>query len=358
MRKNRITVIILWIAVLLSLFMSFTYGLHIIKLKGNFYTEGVDVSIDAEETHKLIAPGMTVPYAPVITYRGIDAYIRFKTDISNSVLSIENFKGLSDKWVKRGDYYYYIEPVSHGAEIDTFESFHVPEEWNEREPDSFMNSRFTITSLCDAVQAENFSPDYTSENPWGDLIIQDNTYMGSSYEEYEKSDSAPINLYFKNQGKYSLNSELLSNNSLKPGSTFSNEIVIYNESDRNMEVFFSADKISSQEKQNLGEILCLHMTIDGKEFYNGNLRAEELVNWKSLVVMEKGTSHKLKYEIYLPSEADNSYEEKEQNYVWNLMARDVDSTPETGDSAMLIFWLIAGSIAASGLAVLKERKKA
>lgn len=356
-QKNTSTILIIIVNIifLISFLMSITYAEKIIRLEGCFETEGVDVKIQSEEYNTTLSPNMTVPYEPVITYRGIDAYVRARFIVSNENLTPDKFNGLSDKWVRRGEYYYYTEPVKHNTVLSTFKSFHIPEKWDESSGDLRMGSDLTITALCDAVQADNFSPDFEKENPWGDLFIEDNMYDGNMYSEYTGDAGTPVFLKTKGSSRYALDSEMLCNRKFKPGDTYENDIVICNESSNSTELLFFVENVMARSAYNLLDVFTLKMYIDEKQFYNGPLRAESLNSWKSLIKMEPGTTHKVHYEIGAPAEMHNCYQLQEQNFVWNMTMHEVSDMPLTGDNTKLFLWIILMII--SGVILKKIRKK-
>ena len=354
MKKKKYIAGLLMVLLLVSLFMTVTYADKIASTHGELNTDGVDVEITATQDEKLIAPNMTVHYEPVIKYKGVDAYVRFKLDISNEDITLYHFKGLSDDWVKRGEYYYYTKPVSHNTILPTFKSFHIPEHFDEEMPEGFMNSKFNITAYADAVQAKNFNPDFNSDAPWGELVIQDNSYDGSSYKDKADSDFDCIRLNFKGASQYSLSSDEMVKKSILPGDTYKNSIVLSNSGERDMEVFFLVDKENTPDVYNLLDALELKISIDGKELYNGSLRAADLNSWKNISYMKIGSEHVLNYEIYAPAELDNNYEEKLNNFTWNFKVREVYEGPKTGDTENLLFWIVLGTISILLLFKVKE----
>lgn len=339
MKKKKYIFILVIAVYLISLFMTATYAEKIASTNGELATDGVDVKITATQDKKLIAPNMTVHYEPVILYKGVDAYVRFKLDISSEEITLYNFRGLSDNWVRKGEYYYYTKPVKHNTALSTFKSFHIPEHWDEGMPEEFMNSKFNITAYCDAVQAKNFTPDFNSDEPWGELVIQDNSYDGNSYTGEKMKDFDSIRLKFKGASQFSLSSDEMIKSNILPGDTYKNSINLSNIGERDMEVFFSVDEENAPDVYNLLDALKLRISIDGKEFYNGDLRAAELNSWKNLVYMDKGSSHKLTYEIHAPAELDNMYEEKINDFTWNFKVREAEDGPKTGDTEYLLFWM-------------------
>lgn len=319
--------------------ITFTFAEKIISTYGIFETDGVDVSIKTEQSDKTVAPDMTVRYSPVITYKGVDAYIRFKLNISTDAIKLSQFKGLNSDWVKQGEYFYYSKPVKNNTKLKTFTSFHIPPEYDETEPQDFMESVFNITATCDAVQAENFTPDFKNKNPWGDLIIQDNSYDGNKYKEKRNKDHAEIRLNFKNPGQYSLSSDQMVKDRILPGDTYCNSIILENKGKENMDVYFSVNRENQKEEYNLLDALTLSIKVDGKDFYKGNLRAEELNKWGLLTELEKGKKHVISYKIHAPKEMDNDYEEQFNHFKWNFKVNTEEKNPLTGNIDTLFFWL-------------------
>lgn len=338
---------ILCVAVLvISSFMSLTYAEKVISTHGELKTQGVDISIAATQDNKLIAPNMTVKYEPVITYKGVDSYVRFKLDISTSDIALYQFTGLNSDWVQRGEYFYYKKPVKHNTRLSTFKSFHVPSEYDELDPKDFMGSKFNITATCDAVQAKNFTPDFDNDKPWGNLSIQDNDYDGNTYAAENNNIHDKIRLNFETASQYSLSSDQMVKNTILPGDTYKNSIVLSNSGKKNMKVFFSVSKENQEEMYNLLDALKLTIKLDGKDFYEGTLRASRLNDWKTLLTLEKGSKHTLSYEIHAPAELDNAYEEKLNHFTWNFKVRELSDAPVTGDQLNLIFWLVTMALSA------------
>ena len=358
--KRKLLIIVLSLILLISSFASFTYASKIISTYGYLRTDGVDITISSEQYATDLAPNMTVPYKPIISYKGVDAYIRFTLDISNEFIKQCTFSGLNENWVKKGEYYYYTKPVHHEDEIETFKSFLVPADWSELEPPDFMNSNFNITALCDAVQAENFTPDFGSETPWGELEIEyDNDYDGSQYNnDYQITKNIPIEMNLKGSGSYSLSSNTMANQSILPGDTYKNSIILKNIGKHNIDVFFNTSEMPKTEEDNLLDALQLKIYLDGKEYYEGTLRAASLNKWDNLLEIKKGETHEMSYEIYAPKELDNAYQIKEDSFIWNFKYHDIPDAPKTGDSANLLIWLIIATISGASLYYIIKKRKA
>ena len=208
--------------------------------------------------------------------------------------------------------------------------------------------------MCDAVQADNFTPDYTSENPWGDLVIEDNSYDGNTYTDKAEK-TTPINVTVKGSGKFALDSNILCDKTVAPGDTFENDIIIDNKTAKKVELFFSTDDIMTDDENNLLDNINLRLYFDGKEFYNGTLRAAKLNKWKEIGILEKGATHTIHYEVDVPETLNNKFQMKNQKFIWNLMMNEIHETPKTGDTTNLILWI--SIMAVSGIALLIVGRK-
>ena len=345
------------LVLVIAAIMSVTYAERIISTHGSFETEGVDVSIHTTQDRKLLAPNMTVKYQPVISYKGVDAYVRFRLDISTNDIALYQFKGLDSDWVQRDGYFYYKKPVKHNTRLSTFKSFHVPSEYDELDPEEFMGSKFNITATCDAVQAENFSPDFNSDKPWGNLSIQDNGYDGNTYTAENNDMHHKIRLNFDTASQHSISSDQMVKNTILPGDTYKNSIVLSNSGIKNMKVFFSVSKENQEDMYNLLDALKLTIKLDGKTFYYGTLRASSLNQWKSLLNMEQGSTHRLTYEIHAPAELDNAYEERLNHFTWNFKVQEDQTAPQTGDEHLFLFWTGIFATDLLLMCVMKRRNK-
>jgi len=129
----------------------------------------------------------------------------YETEVINNVgigdisIGLEEFEldesgieGLSDymvtldsnQWVKVGDYYYYIVPVDKDVSIDFVKEVRIPTEWDE----SYADKSFSIVVTADAVQADNFTPDFKSDDPWFGTVIE--TCVHTSYTSVQAEDEA------------------------------------------------------------------------------------------------------------------------------------------------------------------------
>lgn len=127
-----------------------------------------------------VLPGMKVSKIPYFTATGEDCYIRATVKIeegvkTNQVITIDDLAGISDDWIRAGDYFYYKYPLKTNETLKFFQSVTIPSEWdNSINPANVGDWSVVLNVVVDAIQAKGFSPDFESDNPWGDISIQEN----------------------------------------------------------------------------------------------------------------------------------------------------------------------------------------
>lgn len=116
-----------------------------------------------------------------------DAYIRVavntvvtKKDGSTVTPSLEDLGAelSSDKWIAKGGYYYYNEKIATSTNpVPLFKTLKsgednytilIPEKWGN----DFQDAKLNMGIKVEAVQADNFTPDFNSDAPWGNVEVE------------------------------------------------------------------------------------------------------------------------------------------------------------------------------------------
>lgn len=113
--------------------------------------------------------GKSVDRSTVITNLGEPCYIRCANVYTSEFGQLEHTVYAGDAagmWVAAPDgYLYFTAPLASGDTIEFRDTVKAPAQWLGSKGEFSMSA--VITS--EAVQAENFAPDFAAQKPWGDV---------------------------------------------------------------------------------------------------------------------------------------------------------------------------------------------
>ena len=272
---------------------------------------------------------------------------------------------MSDNWILAEDgYFYYKEILETGKSVDLFQGIKIPVDLTE----SAAESLFTIKVDVDAIQSNNFDPDYDSSNPWGEVQILEcekegmydiNTFKKPDNKKFSITYEGDSNKLIKNEDDFFMNFPVL-----LPGDTYTDTLLFTNDSNRKVNLYF---RTASPEGTDLLNKVTLKITKqigDNKEvIYDGDLRATKLYENMLLAVIDKGKSGSLTYEIHVPEELQNPYSIMEDYVMWVFATDPIAEidTVKTGDdtlkfcTTMMIIGLVLAVIGL-GMGVVNKRR--
>jgi hypothetical protein len=133
----------------------------------------LDLSSDDDEdtdSGQITVPGAALSQTATVNNTGKSCYVRFsvepKSENSLDVTSL-NLKD-KDNWVNKNGVYYYKSAVDEDDSLIIYDSITIPDTYTNNE--SGQDIGFTLK--VDAVQADNFDVDLTSDTPWGDVTVK------------------------------------------------------------------------------------------------------------------------------------------------------------------------------------------
>ena len=120
-----------------------------------------------------VLPGAVVSKIPRITNRALPCWVRARILYTNDRKELEGLddtklSGFSSKWIKRGEYYYYTSILKRKETVDLFQSVHIPASWKKEHE----LQKLGLTIQAEAIQAANFTPDFSAMSPWGNQLIR------------------------------------------------------------------------------------------------------------------------------------------------------------------------------------------
>lgn len=323
---------------------------------------------------RLVLPSQRISKIPRITNYAQPCYVRVKIACTGetSVLSEQDISGMPEEWIRAGEYYYLTEPLDMGESVDVFQTVTIPEKWTEASSDQ----RLGITISAEAIQSDNFTPDFQSEQPWGDqkteiCVHEQNgmvtevqkTYqtMMVSYEGAARNLVAVPEDFFINLG------------TAMPGDSLSDTAAIRNTTDTEAEFFFHTEipeELTEAERE-LMEQFRLVIRQEGTTLYTGTLGAQDLQYPVSLGRYQPGEKGSIHFTLTLPAELDNAYARRETSVNWVFSVRGEEeqiqepgpaiqqlTAPKTGltDPFVAVPLLLAG-VAAVSTWILERREE-
>lgn len=324
--------------------------------------------IQYNNENKNVVPSEEISLVPKVFNMGVDCYIRAKVTLLNRRENVEYsdfIKGVSDNWEKHGEYYYYNSVVSTGSMIEVFNKVKIPSEISNDNQDASLK----LHILVEAVQAKNFKPDYTLENPWQGIEIEDSDE--SIYSVEGNTGLTKVSVKFENNSENDIfiNEDFFENfANVLPGDVLKEEIQIKNNTSNSSEysLNITKDKLTNEEKELLKRITFRITNNKGKVIFEGNLLENDTI---ALGKYSKGETDSLIFEITIPEDAKNMFEILKSKIHWNFTAsydensatHGIANNPKTGDIKidliMVIFFISAIGLVITFWLEKNEKKK-
>ena len=304
-------------------------------------------------------PGEYSSYIPRITVTGRDSYVRLHfhatmNENSGVVISSENVYGIGEDWIKKGDWFYCRRILKTGEHADPMEGIHIPDMKNDT---GF--SGFKVEVTADAVQADNFHPDFASSSPWGNVSVQTSSVNGNVTSRTLKTTKREA-LVLKDGGRIECSAEDLFSGfaDMVPGDTRSDVLTVRNESDQKLTLFFRTETPHSK----LLDKTSLKIECAEKLIYEGTLSSPELADAKKITTIDPGNAVAFQYSIKLPEGADNGFQEISDKAVWIFESGQVQkgngsSEVQTGDDMGSRVAIAAAILLLMVIALIALRKK-
>ena len=281
---------------------------------------------------KRVVPGQRISKIVKVGNRAETAWIRAGVEYADAEGMTDDHLELESGWVRRGAYFYWTQPVQRGEEICLFRNIRIPSEWDE----SRSEQSFSLTVTAQAIQADNFQPDFQGEDPWFGVPIEACGHGES--EGGGEPGNQEFAIVFENgsEGFVRTGEDFFGNFSqLMPGDEVTDSVEIGNRYGRNIGIYFRTEIPDQEEKaKELLEKVELTIRNGGKEIYRGALGAEGLRDGVCLAEnLAKGETVDLSYELRMPRELNNAWALREAGVRWIFRAEyDLPSGSSGGGS--------------------------
>lgn len=265
---------------------------------------------------KLVTPGQTVDKIVRITNKANACWLRMKAEYTAEdglfCITDQDLVVASEKWIKIGEYYYYREPIATGKAVDFIRKVRVPTVWDN----DYAEKKFSIILTADAVQAANFTPDWSGEDPWFGTVIE--TCVHTAYDPKTKKEET-FSVSFENgaDGLVRVGDDFFSNwASLMPGDQVSGSVLLKNQYARAITLWFRTETIAEDD---LLKALLLEIKTGEKMIYSGTM--DGLVKEPvKLAALKKNEEAVLTYTVTVPKTLSNTYALSETKTKWIFTA--------------------------------------
>ena len=301
-----------------------------------------------------VLPNQKIEKIARITNDGNECWVRASMKFSSKdglELMDERYVTLNtENWIHKGNYYYYTKSLKTGEAVDFMKGITVP---NTTSVDQLKN--FDVYIQADAVQTANFTPDFNADDPWFGTVIE-----VSAYEVPGKMDTGDqhFSVVFVGgiEGLIHNGADFFSNfPSLMPGDAYSDTLVLGNNYNRPVKLYFQIDNI---EKDNpLAKAAHVEIRAGETTVFSGTLA--DAMDERNIATVEPGGGFVMTFTVSIPAELDNRFDLTDTNVKWIFRA---DATrrsgiPNTGDPSMWKFvGLFVCSITVVGICIYALRR--
>lgn len=292
---------------------------------------------------RIVFPGNNVSLIPKVINLGANCYIRAKVtfEADKDVFEDNNnyIFDISDKWKKYGDYYYYSDVVNTGEKIEIFNNVKIPTNL----PEKYSGKNIIVTVSADAIQSDNFNPNYSLADPWyGEKVAKS---VSNTYGVDLKDKNFNVEPKFENDAeKYiEISKNFFGNlNKIVPGDEYTENVKLTNKTDKETEYFYGIEipeNLGDNEKSLLEKVQLVVIKNDTETIYS-----DILLNHKnnSIGKLKPNEEANIKFILKIPKELDNNFSMLNVKFSWKFsvqpeenliekIVKEVVNTPKTGD---------------------------
>ena len=102
------------------------------------------------QDRRIVLPGDEISKIPRITNHSEPCWVRVKISYTDDLEGLDglddrNLTGMSPRWIRKGEYFYYTRKLEQGDSVDIFTGVTVPSQWDE----SYQDKKLGITIVAD-----------------------------------------------------------------------------------------------------------------------------------------------------------------------------------------------------------------
>lgn len=239
--------------------------------------------------------------------------------------------GFSSKWIKRGEYYYYTSILKRKEAVDLFQSVHIPASW-EKEHEL---QKLGLTIQAEAIQAANFTPDFSAMSPWGNQLIRQCVHEEDGAMTCKKPQTKlAVEFNGKAHKLLSVPGDFFTNlGTAMPGDVLTDTITVSNTTDSTAEILFrTSTEGRTKEQLAMLKDVKLIVAMGNETIYQGTLDSTALAENRSLGTLASGQKGSMKFRLEIPAEWDNRMARKTTNVTWIFTVNEKEKEASTDTS--------------------------
>lgn len=285
---------------------------------------------------KSIMPGDYISKIPRICNYAQPCWIRVKLNFSNSEKSLEGLhenllQNIGKNWKKSGGYYYYTKKLKNRESVDLFTGIQIPSDWTQEHS----GQKLGIEIQAEAIQADNFQPDFQAMSPWKNQIIEKCIHETDG-EVTCKKENIKLRVEFNGIAHKLLavpEDFFVNFSKAMPGDILNDQITVSNTTKKEAEIYFQTALVNQNEEQlDFLEQLQLTIHMKDKTLYDGNLKATVLKNGISLGKFTPGQQETLSFSISVPNSLNNPYALRNASVKWIFTVKEEEDDAASSDT--------------------------
>ena len=339
---------------------SVIYAMSETSVTNNLSMGIVDIELeDRAQIPERVMPGQDLPGVKEIINEGNDCYVRAKINFRDAAVPMDNsLYGMPEGWAFHEDgYWYYSEILKTGDTVTLFAGFTIPEDY----PEEGADKRFYLDVDVDAIQSQNFTPDFESASPWGNVVMERCLHEdGYDISTFKKADDQVFSVTYEGEarGLFAEPDDFFSDlPTLLPGDVFTDHAALQNHSNRDIILYFW----NETKNTDLLDAVTMTGSLNGEVFYDGPLSG----TFNEQMVIPAGQEVDLSFTIIVPASLQNAYTLLNDQVRWIFSTEPIMKAehegvrpPKTGVTDVIGLTLMAlGLSAGCGAVVIKRRKE-
>ena len=301
-----------------------------IKLEEFILNEG-NQEVEYTDTVRTVVPGEKINLIPRITNLAAPCYVRVKLGYNSgsniATFSDSSYGEMGDNWKKAGDYWYYKTPLAQDAKLDVFKYVIIPTNMGNDDQDKELK----LNILAEAIQSDNFTPNFESDEPWGNPEILANSDTEYRMSKAQIADDVKI-VYEGDSSNYIEIPEdfMLGLSELMPGDSNSYNIKVKPTADANTSfaVEVTPSNVDDAKTKALLQKLILEIKNGDTVIYNGNLDLSEPVPFASFTDV---ATQDIKFTVKMSEGLNNEYAMLNAPITWKFTTKVTSEEPPVID---------------------------